>query len=152
MSKDGETPYRYTACGLDNVFLVGLPQCTDRAGDETITIPNINVLHATLLLAVAQKPTGLDPKEIRFLRTELGLTQAELAQVVHKDTQTIGRWERGETPVDGSSETVLRKMALEELGEVTSVRELATFSVPTAASVAYNIDASDPAHYRQMAA
>jgi DNA-binding transcriptional regulator YiaG len=148
-----ENQYRYTASGLDNVYLVGLPRFPDRAGDETITIPYINQLHRLLRQQVAEKVTGLDHKEIRFLRSELGLTQAQLAQHVHKDAQTIGRWERGETPIDGSSEAVLRAMALEDLGERrVSMSELSLRSVQSTASHAYKIDASDPAHYRALAA
>lgn len=153
MSDIAENQYRYTACGLDNVYLVDLPRCADRAGDETITIPRINQLHRLLRRQVAVKDIGLDHKEVRFLRTELGLTQAQLAHLVHKDAQTIGRWERGETAIDGSSEAVLRAMALEDLGEQqVGMRELTQKSVQSTASHAYKIDASDPAHYRAMAA
>lgn len=153
MTFNAEDQFRYTASGLDNVYLVGLPRIADRAGDETITIPHINQLHRLLRREVAEKDTGLDHKEIRFLRSELGLTQAQLAQHVHKDTQTIGRWERGETPIDGSSEAVLRAMALEDLGgERIAIRELTLKSVQSTASHAYKIDASDPAHYRPLAA
>ncbi len=90
MIDSAEDQYRYTASGLDNVYLFGLPRFADRAGDETITIPYINQLHRLLRQQVAEKDTGLDHKEIRFLRSELGLTQAQLAQHVHKDAQTIG--------------------------------------------------------------
>lgn len=145
--------YRYTACGLDNVYLVGLPTCEDRAGDETITIPSINQLHAVLQEQVALKDTGLDPKEIRFLRTELGLTQAQLAQHVHKDAQTVGRWERGETAIDGASETILRAMALEgSETEALSIRDLAGRAVQSLDRHDYRIDASDPTRYRPLAA
>lgn len=153
MSDNAATQYRYTASGLDNVYLVGLPMCADRAGEQTITIPFINQLHRLLRQQVAEKNTGLDHKEIRFLRTELGLTQAQLAQHVHKDAQTIGRWERGETLMDGSSEAVLRAMALEDLeGIHVAMSELTLKSVQSTASHAYKIDASDPAHYRALAA
>lgn len=153
MNENAENQYRYTACGLDNVYLVGLPRIADRAGDETITIPYINQLHRLLRRQVAEKDTGLDHKEIRFLRTELGLTQAQLAQHVHKDAQTIGRWERGETPIDGSSEAVLRAMALEGLeGAPVRISELTLKSVQSTVTHNYNIDASDPAHYRPLLA
>jgi DNA-binding transcriptional regulator YiaG len=147
-----DTAYRYTACGLDTVYLVGLAVCQDRAGDETIIIPNINALHALLREQVARKESGLDGREIRFLRTELGLTQAQLAQVVHKDAQTVGRWERGETSIDGASEIILRAMTLEELQENVPIRELAQRSVQSLDLHAYRIDASDPEHYRPIAA
>jgi hypothetical protein len=147
-----ENAYRYTECGLDNVFLRDLPVVKDKAGEETVTIPYINQLHRVIRLGLALKDTGLDPKELRFLRTESGLTQAELAEVVNKDAQTVGRWERGETPVDRSAETLIRLMALEDLGEEVSVRDLAIKSVPSATAGPHIIDASNPRDYRLLAA
>ncbi|TAJ73708.1 MAG: helix-turn-helix domain-containing protein [Phenylobacterium sp.] len=156
MSNDTETGYRYTACGLDNVYLVGLPVVEDRAGDETITIPCVNQLHALLRSEVANKSTGLDPKEIRFLRTELGMTQAQLAKLVHKDAQTVGRWERGDTAVDGASETLLRAMTLEALDPEQkhpfSIRDLTVRAVQSLEHHDYRIDASKPGEYRALAA
>ena len=136
MSDPFENAYRYTECGLDNVFLRDLPVCKDMAGEDTITIPFINQLHTVLRLGLAVKDTGLDPKEVRFLRTELGLTQAELAEVVHKAAQPIGRWE----------------MTLESLGQEMPVREIAVKSVPSATPASHIIDASNPRDYRLLAA
>ena len=147
-----ENAYRYTECGLDNVFLHGLRVTTDKAGVETVTIPRINQLHRVIRLGLALKESGLDPKELRFLRTELGLTQAEMAEVVHKDAQTIGRWERGETPVDESAETLIRLMTLEDMDETAPVRDLARKSVPSASPTPHIIDATNPNAYRLMAA
>ena len=152
MTESFENAYRYTECGLDNVFLRDLPVTRDKAGEATVTIPFINKLHRVIRLGLALKDTGLDPKELRFLRTELGLTQAEMAEVVHKDAQTVGRWERGETPIDESAETLIRLMTLETLNHEVSVRDLARKSVPSATPAPQIIDASDPRDYRLLAA
>jgi len=95
--------YVYDECGLDNVILADLPVCVDDAGEDVVTIRNINQLHRVPMIEVARKDGGLTPKEIRFLRSEIGLSQAELAELVGRDGQTVGRWERGETPVDRAS-------------------------------------------------
>jgi DNA-binding transcriptional regulator YiaG len=145
--------YHYTASGLDNVILIGLPTLTDDAGEVVINIPYINDLHRLLSEKVASKPTGLQPKEIRFLRTQLGLTQAELAKVVGRDTQTVGRWERGETAPDQSEEMVIRAMALEHVGGREAVPEmgvLARMTTKSAADQPFLIDASDPSNYRAV--
>jgi DNA-binding transcriptional regulator YiaG len=143
--------YRYDESGLDNVVLKALPVCTDDDGDEVITIPNVNLLHTTLLVEVATKDGGLLPKEIRFLRTEMGLTQGQLGELVGRDAQSVGRWERGETPIEKAHEMIVRAAALEHTEqEVASMMELAQRTVPTAVSKPYLIDASDPNHYRPM--
>lgn len=152
MTKKSVVGYHYTQCGLDDVYLVNLPSAFDRAGHNTITFPNINELHAVIREQVALKLSGLNGREIKFLRTELGLTQAALAKQLHKDSQTVGRWERGETDIDGGSETLLRVMALEDLaGEGATVQELARRVIAAPTPEPYRIEASDPEHYRPAA-
>jgi len=145
--------YRYDECGLDNVILKGLRVITDDAGEECVRIPNINLLHCVLTATVAAKESGLSPKEIRFLRTELGLTQAQLAELVGKDAQTVGRWERNETPIEQTAEMVLRMLAFERAEKgVPAVNDLARWTIKAAASPPFVIDANDPDHYRPLAA
>ena len=145
--------YRYDECGLDNVILQGLHTQVDDAGETTVKIAKVNMLHRVLTHVVASKPTGLLPKEIRFLRTELGLTQAELAKIVGRDPQTVGRWERGETSPDQTEEMVIRAHALATTAGVTAVPsmpQLAEMTVKSAATAPFLIDASDPDNYRPL--
>lgn len=151
MSRPVGNEYHYTACGLDDVFLVNFPEDVDRAGDRTITI-RPNLLHAFLQKEVALKEAPLNGKEIRFLRTRLGLTQAELARVLHKDGQTVGRWERGETLIDGTSETLLRAMALEGCDtDGLTIKDLALRIGSGTGHESYRVEASNPANYRRAA-
>ena len=143
---------RYDESGLDYVILKGLRAQTDDAGETVVNIPRINLLHRVLSHVVASKPSGLLPKEIRFLRTEMGLTQAELARRVGKDAQTVGRWERGETSPDQAAEMVIRASALEHAGveAAPSMEALAGMTVPSANADPFLIDASNPKRYRPM--
>jgi len=142
--------YRYDECGLDNVILKDFRIVTDDAGEEVVMIPNINLLHRVLVRAVASKESGLQPKEIRFLRTELGLTQAGLAALVGRDAQTVGRWERGENPLDQTAEMVIRKHALEHADgdNGLTMEELSRLTVKSATQRPFMIDARDPSHYK----
>jgi len=144
--------YQYDECGLDNVILEDFPIQVDDAGDEVVTFPNINMLHKVLVCAVASKDGGLKPKEIRFLRSEMGLSQAELAKLVGRDGQTIGRWERGETEMDQASEMVIRIKALEHVDAAFLIDELAEKSVFSAIDKPIRIKADDPNDYRPIAA
>ena len=146
--------YRYDECGLDNVILKDLATQKDDSGEDVVYIPNINMLHRALTMAISAKPSGLVQKELRFIRTELGLTQAELAQIVGKDAQTIGRWERGENPIDPSADTIIRVLALQHLngGQLTmAVEDLSRRSVVSSSQLPYVIDASNPADYKLVA-
>mgnify|MGYP006276521787 CR=1 FL=1 len=145
--------YQYDECGLDNVVLEHFPVQVDDEGDEVVTIPNVNLLHRVLVGAVAIKSGGLKPKEIRFLRSELGMSQAELARLVGRDGQTVGRWERGECPLDQAAEMVIRMKAIEHVDRrELSIAELAERSVYSAVERPIRIEASDPSRYRPVAA
>lgn len=126
--------HHYTESGLLNVYIEGIAVETDDDGDEIVTIPAINELHRTIALGIVSHAKGIAGEELRFLRTEMGLTQAELAALVHRDKQTIGRWERNEIEIDSSAEALLRRFAIEKLALPldAGIDELSRRSVPTA--------------------
>ncbi|MBF0324242.1 MAG: helix-turn-helix domain-containing protein [Alphaproteobacteria bacterium] len=155
MSAEKATPYRYTESGLETVFIHGIKLTIDEDGDEVVTIPNVNGLHKAIALAIIGRPGLMTGKELRFLRTEMGMTQAELATCIHKEPQSVGRWERGEVGgIDPNAETLIRLLAREKLGlELhASVAQLTGYSVATAKLPPIEIDGSNPDDYRPMAA
>lgn len=147
-----EKTYRYTASGLDNVELVNLPACIDDAGEECITIKNVNQLHKAIATSIVGRPRGIAGRELRFLRTEMGMTQAEFAKVVNRDVQTVGRWERGETAIEPNAETIIRLLATARLGldVTTDVAEVSGWCVTPAEAQTIIIDAHDPDDYRPL--
>lgn len=54
-------------------------------------------------------------KELKHLRTQAGLTQAELAQVLGMTTTFVGLMERGEAPVAHRTEVVVDAMLRERI-------------------------------------
>ena len=146
--------YNYTASGLDNVTLVGMNCVCDDDGEECITIPNINGLHKAIAEAIVNRPRGMGGKELRFLRTLMGKTQAELGVEVHREGLAIGRWERGQNPIEPNAEALIRLMAREKLDlKLTApVDEITGWCVQTAEAQPIKIDASNPDDYRPLAA
>lgn len=125
--------HHYTECGLLNVYIEGIAVEVDDDGDEIITIPAVNELHHVIALGVVSHEKGISGDELRFLRSEMGFTQAEMAQLVHRDKQSIGRWERDEIEIDSASEALIRRLAIEKLNlplEV-GIDDLSRRSVPT---------------------
>jgi len=108
-------PYHYTECGLDNIIIEANFIAIDDQGEEVVTIPAIGHLHNIIAQGLIAQENALSGTEIRFLRTEMGMTQAELAQLLHRDTQTVGRWERGEVALDATPDIVIRQLAAEKL-------------------------------------
>lgn len=137
--------HHYTESGLKNVYIDGILIEQDDDGDDTITIPAINELHKVIALGIVSHEKGIDGAELRFLRTEMGKTQAELAALVHRDKQTIGRWERGESEIDSTAEALMRQLAIEalELPFSEGIEVLSQRSVPTAEPQNINIEAQD---------
>jgi DNA-binding transcriptional regulator YiaG len=137
--------YHYTECGLNNIIIEGLSVLTDDDGDEVIEIPYINELHRAISSGIVLHEQGISGAELRFLRSEMGITQAELATLLHKDKQTVGRWERAEFEIDGTSETIIRKYAIERLGlEITDgIDVLSKKSVSTAKDQTISITAAN---------
>ena len=144
--------YKYTASGLDNVTLVDLDSVCDDDGDPCVTIPNINGLHKTIAETIVNRQQGMSGKELRFLRTLMGNTQAELGAKVDREGLTIGRWERGEIAIEPNAEALIRLMAREKLGlqlEVP-VDQLTGWCIQTAEAQPIRIDASNPEKYRAL--
>ncbi|NBX07444.1 MAG: helix-turn-helix domain-containing protein, partial [Proteobacteria bacterium] len=108
-------PYHYTECGLDNIIIEADLIAIDDKGEKIVTIPAIGQLHNIIAQGLVAQENALSGTEIRFLRTEMGMTQAELAQLLHRDTQTVGRWERGEVALDATQDIFIRQLAAEKL-------------------------------------
>jgi hypothetical protein len=121
--------YRYTESGLDNVFIEGMEPCIDDHGEKVFHIPNPNELHKVIAT---------------------GMTQAELAKLVHFDAQTVARWEKGKGTIDGAAEALIRMLAVQRLQlelEDDTIEALSERCVPTVDSQRIVINGSDQAHY-----
>lgn len=141
--------YHYKESGLDNVYIRGIDPVQNDAGEEVITIPFINKLLKAIAQEIINHKKGMSGAELRYLRTGMELTQAELAVLVHKDKQTIGRWERGENEMDGTTEAVIRRLAIEKLGlgSGLDMEELTRRSVPTAETQPIRLDFANDNYY-----
>jgi DNA-binding transcriptional regulator YiaG len=148
------TTYRYTECGLDNVIIHGVESIVDDTGEQVVRIPNINGLHSAIAESILLRQASISGRELRFIRTEMGLTQAELAAIVHREPLAVSRWERGECAIDNNVQAIIRLVAMERLNIDTehSVQELTGWCVPTAAEMPIDIDGQNPDHYRPLAA
>ncbi|MEJ2117980.1 MAG: helix-turn-helix domain-containing protein [Alphaproteobacteria bacterium] len=145
--------YRYTECGLDNVIIDGVEFIQDDFGEEVVCIPNVNDLHIAITKVILEQKASMSGRELRFLRTELGLTQAQLAELVRREPLSISRWERGECPLDSNAEALIRIYAMQTLKmDNVAVKDIISWCVTSAAKPPIHIDGSDPDNYRPLAA
>ena len=106
--------HHYTESGLPNVW-IRCRQIIDDAGEKAIIIPNIGGLHKTIAHETVVADGALTGAEIKFLRSEMGWTQTQLAEIVHCQRLTISRWENGESTINGAADSFIRMLAIDKL-------------------------------------
>lgn len=105
----GEAPFHYRRCGLDNIYLVnGFEVEHDEDGDHYVSVLDVDGLHKAIGFHLVSNRKILAPKEIRFLRKTLDLSQAELGRLINQSGQQIARWEKGENHISGPADRLLR--------------------------------------------
>jgi DNA-binding transcriptional regulator YiaG len=108
---DGE-PLHYTACGLNDVYLVNGFTREKIDGEDVIIVEDMDGLWKAIGLAVVCGRKALAPKDVRYLRGHMELTQAELGAKLRVSDQSVARWEKGETPIPGPADVLLRVLFL----------------------------------------
>ena len=61
-------------------------------------------------------------REIRFLRHHLNRSQRAPGTLLAVDEQTVARWEKGKTKVDGATERMIRLMCAEQMQRGSSIQ------------------------------
>lgn len=116
--------YHYTECGLDSVYLKNGYEVAEVDGEECVGIQDIEGLHQAIGHCLVSKSELLEPREFRFLRIEMGLSQAALGDLFGCEGQTIARYEKGQSPTPKSTDTLIRAIYLEYLNEESNVHNL----------------------------
>jgi putative transcriptional regulator len=108
-------PYRYRACGLDDVYLLNGYELVETSYGKGVQIESIEALHKVIATHLVMTPKSLSSKDFRFLRKQLNLTQKELADLMKVDVQTVARYEKAETSIPGPTDFLLRMLCAMEL-------------------------------------
>lgn len=93
----------YTDCGIDNIYLSNGFEREEFDGEIYTTIHNLDGLHEAIGLHIVLEKKAPDGKEIRFLRTEMGLSQHDLGAKLGVSDQSVARWEKGHTDIPGTA-------------------------------------------------
>lgn len=101
-------PYHYTQCGLDDVYLLNGYKRHKTPYGEGVAIENVQDLHEAIARHLCLNKAFLNGKEFRFLRKLMDLTQAEVAVYLGCDVQSVARWEKGQTEINGAADKLLR--------------------------------------------
>src|SRR5215813_1070601 len=96
--------FRYSACGLDNVFLLNGYNLRSTPYGKGFAIDNVDGLHAAIGKRLIREKKTLNGKELRFLRHELDFSQNALATLLGVDEQSVARWEKGQSGISGPAD------------------------------------------------
>jgi len=107
-----EKPLHYTASGLNDVYLFNGFEIETIDGEEYVTVQDLDGLWKAIGLHLVTMRKALAPKEIKFLRHHMNLTQSELASQMRVTDQTVARWEKGATELSGPADMMLRVLFL----------------------------------------
>jgi DNA-binding transcriptional regulator YiaG len=99
-----EKPLHYKACGLDDVYLLN----GFEPKNGGYVIHNLDGLHTAIGLHIVTKRKVIAPKELRFLRSQMDLTQRELGDILGQSSQQVARWEKGQSEISGPAERLIR--------------------------------------------
>jgi DNA-binding transcriptional regulator YiaG len=116
--------YQYRESGLDDVYLAGGYRKVDAGGRSFVVIDDIDGLHEAIGRFLIEETRRLTGAQFRFLRTELGLSQAALAHLLDVSEQSVARWEKGKTRrVDAAADRLLRLLYAEHVGGNTAIND-----------------------------
>lgn len=108
IGKAGEL-YHYTECGLDFVYLANGFRFIDSPRGQQVVIADIDGLHEFIGRVLVTEKKDLSGRDVRFLRHEMGLSQASLAKLLSVSEQAVRRWESGKTDqIAKPAESIIR--------------------------------------------
>ena len=122
--EDLKGPYHYRACGLDDVWLMSGYDEEEIDGERVVTVRNLDGLWEAIATYLITRKKILKGKEIRFLRTQLNITQSELARWLGCDSQQVARYEKGENKMPGPADRLLRLLVQEHYSGEASVLDI----------------------------
>lgn len=119
-------PIPYRGCGLDEIYLCnGYERDQLDDGEWYTTVTDREGLHKAIALHLVQHRKVLEPREIKFIRRTMEMSQADLGKLLRTGYQTVARWEKGKTEMPGVSDLLLRLVLLAYLLPADRLAEVA---------------------------
>ena len=110
-------PYRYTACGLDNVYLLNGYELYQLEDGEGVSVHDLEDLHRAIGRCLAKQDGPLQPKELRWFRLHLDWTQDKLAEILACTPEAVTQWEKGECAPSEKNDMFIRLLYLDHIDD-----------------------------------
>ena len=123
-----KAPYHYTECGLDDVYLLSGYDVEDSNHGEIVRVQYADELHNAIGEFLVRNKKILTGMELRFLRNQMDLTQAELGKLLGLTDQAVARWEKNKTDITGPADYLIRVLFVHHIGmpKGMDIRDLLT--------------------------
>lgn len=106
----------YTMCGLDYVYLRSGYRTHETEYGPGVSIERADALDRAIAIHVVASYSRLRGQEVRFLRSLMDWSQAQLARFLGVKRITVARWESAlDTPIPGPADRVIRIAAAKTL-------------------------------------
>lgn len=116
--------HHYLGSGLRNVWLANGYREVATAHGKGVAIDDADGLARAIARELARRPGRLSGAEFRYLRKELELSQAALAELLGSTDQAVARWEKGRTRVPKWADRLARLLWREHAEGNVKVRGL----------------------------
>jgi len=115
--------YHYQESGLKNVYLINGYQVIDTPYGKATAIEDVEGLDKAIAHNLITYKPHLTGSEFRFLRKQVGLSQAKLAALLGNNEQAIALWEKN-SKIPKWANMMLRMLVSECLGENQSLMDM----------------------------
>ena len=105
--------YHYKECGLPYVYLTNGFTIDKVEDEEFVSIDNLYELHALIGRNIVSQVRPIYHQEFKFIRIELNMSQKALGNLLGVDTQTVARWEKGQSVIPRTADVTLRALYAE---------------------------------------
>ena len=115
--------YHYRDCGLDYVYLKDGFTHHETPYGKGVSIVAVDALHEAIAREIVSSPRPIRGQEVRFIRSLLDLSQADLARTIGTTRASVARWEaRGSLAIKGMADTALRLIYSSQADEASLVK------------------------------
>jgi transcriptional regulator with XRE-family HTH domain len=101
-------PFHYKMSGLDDIYLLNGFKVHETSHGRGVSVEGADDLHKAIGRYLILNRKVLGPKDIRFLRKNMGFTQEDLGKCLGVTGQTVARYEKAQTEVPGPVDKLIR--------------------------------------------
>ena len=116
--------HHYRECGLNYIYLANGFSYKETRHGRTVSIQNMDGLHRAIGTNLIKEKRELTGAEFRFLRNELGVSQQMLGMLLGKTAQTVARWEKAQSRIDGTADRLVRLLYAEQDGGNENIKNV----------------------------